>query len=82
MALHWPKLWEKETCSSEKELWGSHWYRVVIKKVSFGIFKNFKGRKDYFMESKVKKLSLSKVSRYLVIVKVIKIRHYIGHINQ
>ena len=60
-------------------------YRVIVKKVSFGIFSiilvSEKG-KSFTIKSKGKKLSLGKFSWYLAIVKIIKIRHLECHINQ
>ena len=52
-------------------------YRVILKKVSFGIFSIiliFKEEKNFIIQSKDKVLSLSKFS-YLVIVKIIKVKH-------
>ena len=60
-------------------------YRVFLKKVSFGVFRIMlvsKEEKNFTVESKDKGLSLSKFSWYLVIVKIIKIRHIKGHISQ
>ena len=60
-------------------------YRVILKKVSFGIFRIIlvsKGEENYTVESKDKGLSLSKFTRCLAIVKIIKIRHLKGHISQ
>ena len=57
-------------------------YRVILKKVSFGIFGIFlvsKEEKNFTIKSKDKGLSLGQFSRYLVIVKIIKIRHLEGH---
>ena len=55
---------------------------MILKKVSIGIFiimLNFQGRKNLTMESEDKVLSLSRFSRYLVIVKIIEIRQEKGH---
>ena len=60
-------------------------YRVILKKVSFGIFRTFlvsKEEKNFTIESKDKALFLSKFSGYLVIVKIIKIRHLKGYVSQ
>ena len=60
-------------------------YRVILKKVFFGILRMIlvsKEEKNSIIESKDKGLSLSKISRYLVTVKIIKIRHSEGHISQ
>ena len=60
-------------------------YRVILKKVSFDIFRTLlvsKEEKLFTIESKDKGLSLSKFSWYLVIVKISKIRHSEGHISQ
>ena len=51
----------------------------------FDIFITFlvsKQEQNFTIESKDKGLSLSKFSWYLVIVKIIKIEHLIGHISQ
>ena len=60
-------------------------YRVFLKKVSFGVFSIIllsKEEKNFTMESEDKVLSLSKLSWYLVFIKIIKIRHLKGHISQ
>ena len=60
-------------------------YWVILKKVSFGIFTSFlvsKEEKNFTIKSKDKGLLLSKFSWYLVIVKIIRIRHSKGHISQ
>ena len=60
-------------------------YRVIFKKVLFGIFRIFlvsKEVKNFTRESKDQELSLSKFPWYLVDVKIIKIRHLKGHISQ
>ena len=60
-------------------------YRVILKKVLFGIFRTIlvsKEEKNFTIKNKDKGLSLSKFSWYLVIVKIIKIRHSKGHISQ
>ena len=60
-------------------------YRVILKKVSFGNFRTImvsKEEKNFTMESRYKRLSLSKFSWYLVVVKIIRIRHSKGHISQ
>ena len=60
-------------------------YRVILKKLSFRFFRIilvFKEEKEFTIESKEKMLSLSKFSWYLVIIKIIKIRHSKGHISQ
>ena len=60
-------------------------YRVILKKVLFGIFRIIlvsKEEKNLTIESKDKGLTLSKFSWYLVIVKIIKIRHSKGHISR
>ena len=60
-------------------------YWVILKKVSFGVFRTIlvsKEEKNFTIKSKDKGLSLSKFSWYLVIVKIIKIRHSKGHISQ
>ena len=60
-------------------------YRVIFKKVFFGVFRIilvYKEDKDFPMESIDKMLSLKKFSWYLVIVKIIKIRHLKGHKSQ
>ena len=60
-------------------------YRVILKKVSFGIFEIIvvsKEENNYTMESKDKVLSLKTFSWYLVIVKSIKTRHIKGHMSQ
>ena len=59
-------------------------YRVILKKVSFGICRTFlisKEENNFTIESQDKGLSLSKFSWYLVIVKIIRIRHLKGHIS-
>ena len=59
-------------------------YRVILKKVSFGVFRTilvYKAKKNFTIKSKYKVLSLSKFSYYLVMVKIIKIRHLKGHIS-
>ena len=53
-------------------------YRVIHKKVSFGIFSIIKtayDKKFFAIEILDKVFSLSRFSRYLVIVKIVKIRH-------
>ena len=60
-------------------------YWVILKKVSFGIFRTIlvsKEEKNFTIKSKDKKLSLGKFAWYLVIVKIIKIRHLKGCIRQ
>ena len=60
-------------------------YRVILEKVSFGIFRTFLVSKKEIKittKSKDKELSLSKFSSYLAVVKIIKIRHSKGHISQ
>ena len=60
-------------------------YRVLLKKVSignFGIILVSKEEKHFAIESKNKVQSLSKFSWYLVMVKMIKIRHSKGYISQ
>ena len=60
-------------------------YRVVLKKVSFGIFRIIlvsMEEKNFTIESKDKVLSLTKFSWYLNTVKVQKIRHPNGHISK
>ena len=60
-------------------------YRVIFKKVSFGIFIMIlvsNGKKNYTMKSNDKVLSLSKLLWYLAIVKIIKIRHLKGPISK
>ena len=60
-------------------------YRVILKKVLFGIFSIIlvsKEQKNFTMKSKDEVLSLSKFSWYLAIVKIIQIRHSKGHISQ
>ena len=59
-------------------------YRVILKKASFGISRIIlvsKEEKHFTVESEGKGLSLSTFSWYLVIVKIIKIRHLKGHIS-
>ena len=61
------------------------WYRVILKKVSFGIFAIIlvsKEDENFTIESKGKGLSLSRFSWYLAIVKIIQIGHLKGHISQ
>ena len=56
----------------------AHIYRVILKKVLFGIFwifLIFKEEKNLTMESKDNVLPLSKFSWYFVMVKIVKIRH-------
>ena len=63
----------------------SRWYRVILKEVSFGIFSIIsvsKEENNFTIESKDKVLSLSKLSGYLVIVKIVKIRHSKGQISK
>ena len=60
-------------------------YRVIFKKVLFGIFRIFlvsKEVKNFTRESKDQELSLSKFPWYLVDVIIIKIWHLKGHISQ
>ena len=61
-------------------------YRVIHKKVSFGVFWIFlifkEEKKNLTLESLDKVLSLSKFLQYLAIVNIIKIRHSEGHISQ
>ena len=60
-------------------------YRVILKKVSFGIFTIIlvsKEDKNFTIESKGKGLSLSRISWHLAIVKNIKIGHLEGRISQ
>ena len=60
-------------------------YRVILKKVSFGVITTIlisKEEKKFTIKSKNKGLSLSKFLWYLVIFKIIKIRHSKGHISQ
>ena len=60
-------------------------YQVILEKVSFGIFSIIlvsKEEKNSSVESNDNMLSLSKFSWNLVIVKIIKIRHFKGHICQ
>merc|ERR1711989_12052 len=60
-------------------------YRVILKKVSFGIFAIIlvsKEDKNFTIESKGKGLSLSRFSFYLAIVKIIQIGRLNGHISQ
>ena len=60
-------------------------YRVIFKKVSFGIFRTIlvsKEENNFTIESKDRGLSLSEFLWYLGIVKIIKIRHSKGHISQ
>ena len=60
-------------------------YRVILKKVSFGVFSIIMVLKDetnFTMKNKDRVLSLSKFSWYLAMVKIIKIRHSKGHISQ
>ena len=60
-------------------------YRVILKKILFGVFYIMlvsKEEKDFTIESKDIEPSLSKFSRYLVIVKIIEIRHLKGHISK
>ena len=60
-------------------------YRVILRKVSFVIFKIIlvsKQEKSFTIESEGKGLSLSKFSWYSVIVKIIKTGHSKGHISQ
>ena len=58
---------------------------MILEKVSFGIFSIIlvsKEEKNSSVESNDNMLSLSKFSWNLVIVKIIKIRHFEGHICQ
>ena len=62
-----------------------NWYRVIFKKVSFGVFKTVlvsKEEKIFTIKSKDKGLSLNKFSWHLIMVKIIIIRHSKGHISQ
>ena len=60
-------------------------YRVILKKVSFGIYSAIlvsKEEKNFTVNSEDKVLSLSKFSGCLAVIKIIKIRHLKGHISQ
>ena len=61
------------------------WYRVILKKVSFGIVLSILIAKEEInltMESQDKALFLCKFLWYLVVIKIIKIGHWKGHISQ
>ena len=58
---------------------------MILKKVLFGILRMIfvsKEEKNFTIESKDKGLSLSKISGYFAIVKIVKIRHLDGYIGQ
>ena len=75
------ELWSERVNEQTNEHSGAR-ERVILKKVSFGIFSIIlvlKEEKSLTMKSKDEVQSLSKFSCYLVIVNIIKIRHLKGH---
>ena len=79
-----PHYWFHRYCQ-RAPLCNLNQYRVILKNVSFGIFRTSlvsKEEKNFTIESRDKGLSLSKFSWYLVNVKIIKIRHSKGHTSQ